>query len=278
MKMKLPLTKESFYKVKHLIDAGRAMSDDAKVHGLRGEAYIKNSVTGEVVFKKNKIILPGSMLVASKLFDVDLPFTTPSYNTALSLDQSSTSIADTSDKEKIYLFAVGMDGSTQSGTIADVDYSKWIDPDNLVPIRMVLPTNDLSEANRSLYYGRKTRDDFILYYFKTFNQEPQLIIEYEDGTPVDGNVYNSTNNMNIKVYVELRFTIEKTDCREYFVNTVGLSDAVISSISLLTAYPVTGSDGYVYYQNIKPLTKLHISAEKLDDLDKGLDITYDIIL
>lgn len=278
MKMKLPLTKESFYKVRHLIDAGRAMSDDAKVHGLRGEAYIKNTVTGEVVFKKNKIILPGSMLVASKLFDVDLPFITPSYNTALSLDQSSTSIVDTSDKEKIYLFAVGMDGSTQSGTIADVDYSKWIDPDNLVPIRMVLPTNDLTEANRSLYYGRKTRDDFILYYFKTFNQEPQLIIEYEDGTPVDGSVYNSSNTMNIKVYVELRFTIEKTDCREYFINTVGISDAIISSISLLTANPVTGSDGHIYYQNIRPLTKLHISQEKLDDLDKGLDITYDIIL
>ena len=278
-KKRLPLTKESINIVKkHLFDLGRNITDKANIHGLRGEAYIKNTLTGEVIFKKNKIILPGSMLVASKLFDIDLPFTTPSYNTALSLDQSTTSIADTSDKEKVYLFAIGTDGSTQTGTIADVDYSKWISPDSLVPFRMVLPNSDLSEENRSLYYGRKTRDDYILYYFKAFDQEPEIVIEYEDGTPVDSGVYTSSNTTNIKVYVELRFTVTKQDAREYFMNTTGIADAKISSISLLTANPVTGTDGYVYYQNIRPLTKLHISEEKLDDLDKGLDITYDIIL
>ena len=118
----------------------------------------------------------------------------------------------------------------------------------------------------------------IFYNFKTFDQDPVLIIEYEDGTPVDSNVYTSSNPTDIKVYVELRFSITKADCREYFMNTVGIADAKISSISLLTAEPTTGSDGFIYYQNIRPLTKLNISEEKLDDLDKGLDITYDIIL
>ena len=33
-----------------------------------------------------------------------------------------------------------------------------------------------------------------------------------------------------KVYVELRFSITKSDCREYFMNTVGIADAKISSI------------------------------------------------
>lgn len=279
MKKRLPLNNESIsYVKKQLIDLGRNVTDKADIHGLRGEAYITNTLTGETIFRKNKIILPGSMLVASKLFDITPDFVTPSYNMSLALDQSSTSIVDTSEKEKVYLFAIGTDGSTQSGTIADVDYSKWIDPDNLVPIRMVLPTNDLSEANRSVYYGRKTKDDYILYYFKAFDQEPELIIEYEDGTPVDSNVYTSSNPTDIKVYVELRFSIGKNECREYFINTVGIAAAKISSISLLTAHPVTGSDGYIYYQNIRPLTKLHISEEKLDDLDKGLDITYDIIL
>lgn len=278
-KIRLPLTKKNINMVaKHLFDLGRNITDDAIVHGLRGEAYIKNTATGEVVFKKNKIILPGSMLVAKKLFDIDLPFETPTYNTALSLDQTSTSIADTSDKEKVYLFAVGTDGSTQTGTIADVDYSKWISPDALVPFRMVIPSADISEENRSLYYGRKTRDDYILYYFKAFDQAPEIIIEYEDGTPVDSGVYNSSNTNNIKVYVELRFTVNKQDCREFFLNTTGIADARVNSISLLTANPVTGSDGFIYYQNIRPLTKLHISTEKLDDMDKGLDITYDIIL
>lgn len=278
MRKELPLNKKNFMKVKHLLDQARQGDDISVNHGLAGQAFIKNTLTGEVIFKKNKIILPGSMLVASKLFDIDLPFVTPSYNTALGLDQSTTSLEDTSATEKVYLFAVGTDGTTQVGTIADVDYSKWIDPDDLVPIRMVLPNNDLSEANRNLYYGRKTRDDYILYYFKTFDQPPMIVIEYEDGTEVDSNVYTSSNTMDIKVYVELRFTITKNDCREYFANTTGISDARVSSISLLTATPVTGSDGYVYYQNIRPLTKLHISEEKLDDIEKGLDITYDIIL
>ena len=160
---KLPLTTESFnYVKKRLFDFGRNFTDDATIHGIRGEAYITNTLTGEVIFKKNKIILPGSMLIASKLFNVTPDFIPPSYNIALGLDQSSTSVIESTDKQKVYLFAVGADGVTPSGTIADVDYSKWIDPDNLVPLRMVMPTNDLSEADRSLYYGRKYRDDYIL--------------------------------------------------------------------------------------------------------------------
>ena len=99
--------------------------------------------------------------------------------------------------------------------------------------------------------------------------------QYTDGTPIDENIFISDNKMDVETYVELKLTITKEDCREYFDATTGISDAKINTISLLTAVPKE-MNGYTYYQGIRPLTKLNFPNESLIDLTKGIDITYHI--
>lgn len=244
---------------------------------MKGEAIITNPATGEVIFKSNKIIIPGSILTATKLFDVESPVITPSYNTALGLDNSFNTL--TPEKpEKVVLFAVGTDGcGSESSQVYDVDYTKWISPESLVPFRYLPATNDLSSAMRSTYFGRKTLTEsgFVAYYFKAFDQDPILVEQYVDGTPIDDNIYTSSNDTEAEVYVELVFSITKEDCRDFFIETTGISTAHISSISLLSAW-AKEVDGNIYYQDIRPITKLNIPKEPLQDLSKGLNIAYHV--
>lgn len=244
---------------------------------MRGEALITNPATGKTVFRKNKIILPGSILTATKLFDVSSPVTTPSYNTALELD-NTLSTTDPETDPKVFLFAVGIDGcGSESSQVYDVDYSKWIAPESLVPFRYQPITNDLSDSMRETYFGRKTFMDlgYIAYYFKKFDQDPVFNIQYVDGTPVDNNIYTSSNDNEVEAYVELIFSVSKEDCRDFFMETTGITTANISSISLLSAW-AKEINGQIYYQDIRPITKLNIPKEPLQDLSKGLNIVYHI--
>lgn len=250
--------------------------DSAKIGRMHGEAYITNTVTGETVFNKNKVIIEGSLFTACKLFGIEPPISLPSYNNELLLD--NTINAEHSEPEEVCLFAIGTGGCGQeSSQKLPVDYSKWIEPNNLIPFRHVIPTKDLTVDQRSKYFGRRTLTDYISYYFKVFDQEPKLILAYKDGTPVTEEVYNSSNNMDIDCYIQLRFSVTKDEAREIFKVSGNLDQANISAISLLHAWKYTNpTDGYVYYQDIKPLTVLNLNKEDMSDETKGLDITYNV--
>ena len=228
--------------------------------------------------KENKVILPGSSFTASKHFAIKPPVTLPTYNEELGLDNIQ-SITDTEERGAlVYLFAVGTDGcGPESSQVYDVDYTKWIAPDSLVPFRYVFDDNDLSDTLRTKYFGRKkiSGTDKIAYYFKAFETAPVMYQQYIDGTPIDENIFISANETDVETYVELKLTVTKDDCREYFDATTGINDAKINTISLLTAVPKT-IDGYTYYQSIRPLTKLNFPNESLIDLTKGIDIVYHI--
>lgn len=242
---------------------------------------IKICVAGTdiVLFRgSNKVIVPGSYYTAAKHFGINPPVKLPTYNTALGLD----GIQALTDKEErdalVVLFAVGIDGcGPESSQVYDVDYTKWIAPENLIPFRYVFDDNDLSQTLRQKYFGRKkiAGTDKIAYYFKAFEATPVMHQEYVDGTPIDENIYISDNTMDVETYVELKLTVTKEDCREYFDATTGINDAKINTISLLTAVPKE-MNGYTYYQGIRPLTKLNFPNESLIDLTKGIDITYHI--
>lgn len=250
--------------------------DSISIGRMRGEAYIKNTVTGETVFSKNKVIIEGSLFTACKLFGIEPTISLPSYNNELLLD--NTVNIEHSTAEEVCLFAIGTGGCGQeSSQKLPVDYSKWIDPGNLIPFRHVIPTKDLNPEQRTKYFGRRTLTDYISYYFKTFDQLPKLILTYKDGTPVTEEVYNSSNNMDIDCYIQLRFSVTKEEAREIFKASGNLDQASISAISLLHAWAYTNpSDGYVYYQDIKPLTVLNLNKEDMSDETKGLDITYNV--
>lgn len=245
----------------------------------RTDIEIKVHGTDITLFRgSNKVILPGSYFTAAKHFGINPPVKLPSYNTALGLD----GIQALTDKEErdalVVLFAVGIDGcGPENSQVYDVNYTKWISPENLVPFRYVFDDNDLNATDRKKYFGRKkiAGTDKIAYYFKAFESTPTMHQQYVDGTPIDENIFISDNKTDVETYVELFLTVTKDDCREFFDATTGINDAKINTISLLTAVP-KDLNGYTYYQGIRPLTKLNFPNESLIDLTKGIDITYHI--
>lgn len=243
------------------------------------DIIIKAAGTDVVLFRgHNKVILPGSYYTASKHFNINPPISLASYNEVLGLDGIQSLTAAEERSALVTLFAVGIDGcGPESSQVFDVDYTKWIKPESLVPFRYVFDDNDLSDEKRAKYFGRKkiAGTDKIAYYFKAFETSPTMHIQYIDGTPIDENIFISPNTMDVETYVELNLSITKDDCREFFDATTGINDAKINTISLLTAVPKV-IDGNIYYQGIRPLTKLNFPNESLIDLTKGIDITYHI--
>ena len=125
---------------------------------------IYNPETGECLFKglKNKVIVPGSGLIARKLFDITTEEVTPSYNSIFG-DAMYTPEADTpvtsvelntkadKDNHKVLLFCVGTDGcGAENSQVYPVDYTKWIKPQDMVPFRYQLGSNDLPDEMREL--------------------------------------------------------------------------------------------------------------------------------
>lgn len=244
------------------------------------DIFIRDEETHELLFRgHNKVIVSGSAFTAAKHFNITPPIQIPSYNTVLGLDHTVND-PYTGDgvrnEEIVYLFAVGVGGCGElPSQVAEVDYSKWIAPEDLVPFRYVNDTNDLPAHFREKYFGRKAANGKVAYYFKSFEAPPVFKQQYVDGTPIDENVFTSSRTDEVESFVELNLKVTKEDCRDFFFSTIGINEAKLNTISLLTAYKVT-IDGYTYYQNIRPLTKLNFPNESLIDLTKGLDIIYHI--
>lgn len=252
---------------------------------------IKNLETGEVIFKglKNKVIISGSSVIARKLFDISSTDPIPTYNTGITglytpnteIQPGSVGIGSTSatkDNPKVLLFCCGVDGcGSENSQVYPVDYKKWIDPEALVPFRYQSSDEDLSDELRQKYFGRTINGGYISYYFKTFESTPTFTQRYMDGTQIDSTVFSSAKNDSAETFVEVNMTITKEDMRDFFIATTGIDRARINCISLCTAYPVT-ENGYIYYKDIRPLTRLNFPNEQLIDLSKGIEISYHIYM
>lgn len=252
------------------------------IHSSRPRGVVSAYIAGTNIplFEKreNKVICDGSMFTAMKHFDILPPVTLPTYNTALNLENIVPLTSQEQMDCLVCLFCVGTSGcGPEASQVFDVDYTKWIKPDELVPFRYQLADNDLSDDDRQKYFGRKevTAMNRIAYYFKSFELDPVFKAQYIDGTPIDEHLYESDNTIDVEVFVEMKMSITRRDCRDFFIAHSGINDAKINTISLCTAYP-KDYNGNVYYQNIKPLTRLNFSNESLIDQTKGIDIIYDL--
>ena len=236
---------------------------------------VKNLDTGEEQITHNKVLLAGAQWTAEMHWGLDQLISLPSYNTDLQLDRP-TGVVSTDSVRKIRLFCCGTNGcGLEMSQIYDVDYTKRIQPQYLIPFRYQKVDNDLSEVMRKTYFGRKTiSDEYYAYYFKKPQTEPQMFAQYIDGTPIDENVYNSQNKKEAELYVETVLMVTKDDFRDYFINTTGINTARFNQFSLCQAWEVTDSEGHKWYQDITPVTQVNISTEPLIDLTKGVEITY----
>lgn len=252
-------------------------TEQLKLSQNKTDVIIKVHGTDKVLFRgSNKVLIPGSAYTAMKHFKIKPSVTLPSYNDALGLDGRQALTVEQEYNSLVYLFAVGTSGcGPENSQVYDVEYTKWIDPNDLVPFRYVYENNDLSADLRNKYFGRKqiSGTDRVAYYFKAFEKDPVFKQQYVDGTPIDSNVYYSDNPSDAESFIELKMEVSPEDCKEYFQATTGLNTARINTISLLTAYPVS-MNGYTYYQGIRPLTRLNFPNKPLIDIDDGIDITY----
>ena len=239
----------------------------------RTEVIVKNPITGaEIERTHNKIIADGSLFTAKKHFNrMAIPVTLPNYNNELTLDNIKS---DWTAPEEIFLFCAGVEDEV---TIAsEPDPTKWIKPANLLPFRRftVSSGKDLTPVERNSYFGKKTGGTYIDYYFKSFEADPVCYPQFTDGTQFNSSLYTIEKAGAIEVMVELQLKVLKTDFRDYFKTTSSIDNAKVNTFSLCSASYTTGSDGYRYYQNIRPITKVYITTEKLNEETKGLDIIY----
>lgn len=258
-----------------LQEAIKVIKDD-KIR--KNRIIIKNDITKEVIHDvTNKVVVAGSAFTAQKHFNINAPVKTPTYNNVLNLENTvNETNADPGLRrdEMVCLFAIGNDGcGPEQHQVFDVKYGSWIKVENLIPLRYCPKNSDLSDIDRGKYFGRKVTDDRYIYYFKAFETQPQFEQRYIDGTPIDENIYSSTKTEDIESFVQIKLKITSDDCREYFKAINDTKGSKISSISLLTAWK-KNVGGKIYYQDIRPLTKLHFPNESLLEDSKALDITY----
>ena len=245
-----------------------------------GHVIIKDSETHETLYEAdNKVLVAGSAFTAAKHWNIKPPVLTPSYNEILGLENSYKETFDGEGirkEESIFLFCAGVGGAgEQASQVYDVDPTKWIQPEELVPFRYQLDTNDIPTYLKDKYHGRKVIGNRIAYYFKSFESEPVFKQQYVDGVPIDENIYTTNRKEEVESYVEILLQITKEDCRDFFSATTGINDAKVNTISLCTAWKKE-IDGKIYYQDIRPLTKYNFPTELLIDTTKGIDIIYHI--
>lgn len=243
--------------------------------GFKTEVIFKDLDGNEILRTKNRVLIAGSQTVAMKMFDLPQLVALPTYNTALTLDNDVQK--DPANPTKICLFCCGTKGcGRENSQVVPVKYTGRIEPDgDLVPFRYQLPQNDLGSDLRAKYFGRKTTASRIAYYFKGFETDPVPKMRFVDGTVIDSHLYESTNQSDAEMFVEMSLRVSNEDFRDYFRATTGINDAKINSLSLCTAW-YKEAGGYKYYQDITPFSQLNIPNEPLIDLTKGIDITYHI--
>ena len=240
---------------------------------------IKDPDSGEVlgVFE-NKVVISGSAFAASRLFGVDTPFPIPNYNTALNLQNSVDPGTEPENDPIICLFCVGDSGcGTFDSDVFAASYVDRIAPvDDIMPFRYVDAEADITESERDNYFGRKEfpEEGKVGYYFKKFDNEPQIYLRYVDGTEITASsIYNTDTTQDAECFVQLDLLINRLDFRDYFDQVLGWDKARVSTISLCSAW-YTEEEGYKWYQEILPFTKLNFSLERLVDNTKSIAFEY----
>lgn len=248
-----------------------------------GRVRIIDRRTGATVFYgENKAMLSWSEFAALRMFDIEgNGFVTPTYNTQMDLDNSQPNSGnDLGLDYKIFLFCIGTSGCAVGSQIKfEVSNKSWIEPNDMVPFRYQPTDNDLDDVLRTHYFGRKTMVDRnrIAYYFKRFDSDPIISKVYEDGSPWTSSVYSDQTTLAARVRVDLTCTVDEDDGRDWFDQTSGITDARFNCLQLLVAWPAQ-IDGYTYFQDVRPVTRLNFPNRVLSELGDSWEVRYSLVL
>lgn len=254
--------------------------------------FIKHS-TGEIIdTAENKCVVTGGLFNAKDVWNTSLPVILPSYNSEMNLDNTLPAGSTPANEPVICLFAVGDTGcGSTPKDVYTVEYVDRIKPapaqvsskedfdyTMIFPFRWVDIDHDINPDLRNYYFGKKTYDGInkIGYYFKAFDTTPQLHLRYADGTDVRETMYSDVTTQTIECFVETRLRITSLDFRDYFDDVLGWDRARISTISLCYAWYDDSIDGYKYFQDIYPYTKLNFSYKWLVEETDAIDVIYQV--
>jgi len=243
--------------------------------GVKGTKIIIKQ-DGKIVDElHNKIVITGSAFNAIKAFGIESPVIFPNYNDDMNLEHTlDYTQVEPLNERACYIFCVDDSGcGTQPGEVYPANYIDRIKPETMFPFRY--NESDIDGSLRSIYYGRKVLDNGkIAYYFKGFDTVPTLNIRLSDGTQIVGDtIYSIDTDQIAECYIELRLSITREDLRDYFDTAIGWDHARISSLSLCHAW-YDEYEGYRYYQQIQPFSKLNFSYRLLTDLTSSLEFQY----
>ena len=258
----------------------------------KGTQVIIKDDLGNILWEgHNKTVIAGSQFIATSLWDIDPIVELPDYNTELGIDNTHRSSGD--PKPIICLFCVGISGcGSQNSQVYPVNYTNRIPPTSLIPFRYEKGT-DLPVEARSTYFGRlyiegTTPDlDRYAYYYKAIESK-QLHMEYVDGTEITSTVYSNPSTTKAITYMEAALTISKSDCRDIFSSgdftptladgtispPLSLADARVNTLSLLSAWYKTRTDGIKDYMDVQPVTQINFSNVSLVDSSTQISILY----
>lgn len=273
----------------------------------RTKIIARDHESGKIIgVYENKVLVPGSQATACRQFGLDPVVNLPTYNTELGLENSRPPFPETQPLNTpiTCLWCAGRSGAGSSvnevNVVSNTDRisprvqsgRKYVD---IVPFRYTSEDNDLDENERQIYYGRKVfkanspagAPKRFGYFFKAFDTFPMLHVRYLDGTEVTPNMWNVQSSQQVEIYVEMKLSVTRLDFREYFDQVLGWDNANISTISLLTAWyddtfyenPSAAQDdqwSYKWYQDVLPFSKFNFDQNQLNDLNKGIDFTYQV--
>ena len=137
-------------------------------------------------------------------------------------------------------------------------YNEYIIPD-MIPFRF--SAEELSEADKVKYFGKKEIDNVTAYYLKKFDSEPVIRHVFkngedgEDGSEVDATYFNSATETGVSSFTEICLTVTKKDVREWFKYNGNIEESRVNTIGLFSAVYDSANDDYA---NIQLFSKLNI--------------------
>lgn len=252
---------------------------------VKTKIIIKDHNTGEILGEvHNKILVPGSQITACNQFGLKQIINFPTYNTGLNLYNSYPEWeVEPKNMPITCLWCAGRDGAGSSPnevyTVTNTDRIEIVN--DILPFRYVPLDQDLNADDREIYYGRSINGTTqkVSYFFKTFDSQPQLHIEYLDGTEVTSDMWSVVTNQPVEIFIEMRLSVGRLDFREYFEEVLGWDKANINTVSLVTAWYDDFEEGdltFKYYQDIIPFSKFNFRTEDLTDLTRAIDFNYQV--
>ena len=227
-------------------------------------------LNGKVLFTSspeyNDIVMTGSTLVLEKIFGVRANLIISTLSQDMNINPSVAPSTLNLPTEQIIGFMVGYGGA--GSTIGDVISVNYVDKTvaSIIPFRMVAAPLATLDAAPYFMVGQVSGQS--CYYGKKFENTPQIMHLFTDGTDVPANI--TTTSKGIRVFAEMVCVVSTTDIREYFNSINGnLDQCRVNSLSLVSGYPA-GAD----YGGIRIATKINFRSRYLTNNSDSLRITY----